>query len=79
MIIALIISHLGVLLTGIAFGPKIEAFWKALSVKKAVSDAKKLIAKAEADAVKLDSAKKLVASQPSPTGVTGKASGPTGG
>lgn len=75
----LTVSHVAVLAAGILFGPKIEAWVATWSAAKAVSDAKKLIAKAESDAAALDKAKKLVASQPSPTGTTGaKHTGPTG-
>ena len=54
-----------------------SALWAKFSASHAVTTAKKTVASAEAAAKKLEAAKKLVASQPSPT-VTKVPSGPTG-
>lgn len=46
------------------FIPLLVAWFKSHAASKALADAKALVAKAEADAAALDSAKKLVAAQP---------------
>lgn len=69
----LTVTHLSVLVVGVLLGPKIEAWLGTLSAAKAVSDAESLIAKTEADADKLDKAKKLVAAQPAPKPATSPA------
>lgn len=72
----LILTHIVALLAGGAAGallrPVAAKLVAPVLAKKALADAQALIAKSEAEAAALAAAKKLVASQPSPsTGATG--------
>ena len=63
-----IVSHLAVLAAGAVLGgvvwPHVSTLWASWSASKAVTAAKALIAKAEADAKALEAAKAVVAAAP---------------
>ena len=63
-----IVSHLAVLAAGGVLGgvvwPHVSTLWASWSASKAVTAAKALIAKAEADAKALEAAKAVVAAAP---------------
>ena len=77
-----IVSHLAVLAAGGVAGafawPHVSTLWASWSASKAVTAAKALIAKAEADAKALEAAKAVVAAAPAPVVAKPVATGATG-